>query len=549
MPASTVPPPAAVADPAGDRSLRRVWACAAAAALPALVLAATSVGADWAPVADYGPLEVRVRDVFSTHPPLVGAFSRLGANHPGPAPFYVLAVPYRLLGSHPWALLAGAALVNAACLALAVRIAGRQGRVGAAVLVSALALACTSRLEVDFLRDPWNPHLALAPFLLAVVATWAVATGSRRSLPVAAAAASFCLQAHVGYALLVAVLAGWWVAGVVRHRHQGRAWRRPLVATAVVLGVMWALPVAQHAVGDEGNLGRIVAEAGLEGDEPRLGWRGVHDLLLPHLALTPAWYPWSPADPFELGGRTGGSPPPLALVVVAATAVVAIRRRDRDALVLLALAGSVWVAAAVSIGRLQGVPVQYLFRWVRVCGILLWWATSWPLGRALLAGARRAAAARARQATVVRRGAPMVVGTALAVMALAVAARGTDAPFSPRHDWEVGAGDLATQVREAVDASPGPTGVIQVAWAGPVTFGVPAVIAELERHGAHVLVDSGGGPGWGFTRVPGRVRPDLVVAITTDLRAAPPGGHRVAVVPGVGINGETAIAWVVADPD
>jgi len=529
------------------RRRRQVWACALVAAAPALVLALASVGSDWVPIGDYGPLEVRVRDVFSTHPPILGAFSRLGANHPGPAVFYALAVPYRLLGSEPWALVTGAALLNAAGIALAVRIAGRRGRVGSAALLAGLVLACMWGLDIDVLRDPWNPHLALVPFLVAVVATWAVGVGSRRSLPVAVAATSFCAQAHVGYTLLAAVLAAWWVVALVRERRDLQAWRSALVASAGVLGLMWALPVAQQLVGDEGNLARIVTRAGTEEGEARYGWQGVHDFVLPHLGPTPAWHRWSPADPFELGGRSGLPWPPLGLVAAGAGWVVARRRRDRDALRLLALTASLWVAGAVSISRLNGLPAQYLYRWVRVLGVVLWWAALWPLGRALLATARPRVAALvpgpARPA--VRRGAAGAAAVLLAGTAIVVAARGDVAPFAAWRDRDAGAGVLADEVQEAVDAHPGPADVVQVTWSGPLTWAVPVVIAELERHGTHVLVDPGGGPGWGAARVPGQARPDLTVAMGIEARGRPPGGRQVAVVPDVGPGGEQAIAWLV----
>ncbi|MFP5487294.1 MAG: hypothetical protein ACLGHQ_03180 [Acidimicrobiia bacterium] len=47
---------------------------------------------------DIALIELRIRDVLSAHPPLTGAYSRYGWDHPGPAFFWLAALPYRLLG-------------------------------------------------------------------------------------------------------------------------------------------------------------------------------------------------------------------------------------------------------------------------------------------------------------------------------------------------------------------------------------------------------------------------------------------------------------------
>lgn len=70
---------AAKTDP--SPSVGPVWVVAALAAMPALVSAVVSVGVDFTPASDYAPIEVRVRDALSAHPPLVGAYSRVDRVH------------------------------------------------------------------------------------------------------------------------------------------------------------------------------------------------------------------------------------------------------------------------------------------------------------------------------------------------------------------------------------------------------------------------------------------------------------------------------------
>ena len=106
--------------PVVERSRRAwLWAGLLTATLAAPVLWVTlsrhyTNGSDWASI------EMRTRDVFSAHPPVVGAYSRMGWSHPGPLLFYLLAVPYRLFGQDAQAMQLGAILVNVVVIALIV---------------------------------------------------------------------------------------------------------------------------------------------------------------------------------------------------------------------------------------------------------------------------------------------------------------------------------------------------------------------------------------------------------------------------------------------
>ncbi len=71
-------------------------------------------GEPWYPTSDQAVIELRTRDVPGQIP-TSGVYSRYGFHHPGPALFWTLAGPYRLLG--PRGLVAGAMAVNAAAVA------------------------------------------------------------------------------------------------------------------------------------------------------------------------------------------------------------------------------------------------------------------------------------------------------------------------------------------------------------------------------------------------------------------------------------------------
>ena len=132
----------------------------------------------------------------------------------------MLAVPYRLLGSSPSALAAGALLVNGLSLVGIGWIAKRRGGVPLMLCMLLTSLLMVRALGFEFLATPWNPWITVLPYALLVMLTWAMTCGERWALPVAALVATFVVQTHVGYAVLALPLAGfgalWLLVGEFR---------------------------------------------------------------------------------------------------------------------------------------------------------------------------------------------------------------------------------------------------------------------------------------------------------------------------------------------
>ena len=76
-----------------DRGRRRALGILLAIAIvaPPIVAIVAMAGRTWHPVDDFAIIDLRVRDVFTTHPSLTGLFSRPGWDHPGPALFWLIA--------------------------------------------------------------------------------------------------------------------------------------------------------------------------------------------------------------------------------------------------------------------------------------------------------------------------------------------------------------------------------------------------------------------------------------------------------------------------
>ena len=90
---------------------------AAVFAVPFLVALVSIARHAWYPVLDLAMTEFRVRDVGTSHTPLVGLPGRIGrfpdqGSHPGPLSFYAVAPVYRLMGSTAHGLEYGTVLLS-----------------------------------------------------------------------------------------------------------------------------------------------------------------------------------------------------------------------------------------------------------------------------------------------------------------------------------------------------------------------------------------------------------------------------------------------------
>ncbi len=211
-----------------------------------------------------------VRDVFTAHTPLVGAYSR-GFNHPGPTFFYLLAPLSVLAGGATWALSVGAALIQGfGAFALVWLSLRRAGPWFAALMASALGLGYVAFDFGGQFRDAWNPFGAYPWFLVFLVLAWGFAIGNRYDVVGLAATGTFVVQCHIGYLPLVATVVVWaLVVGVWSDRRSAKerdddsvqptaarpSWRRVSLLTAGVLVVLWAAPVVEQLRhGADGNL-------------------------------------------------------------------------------------------------------------------------------------------------------------------------------------------------------------------------------------------------------------------------------------------------------
>jgi hypothetical protein len=348
----------------------------AAVALVLIPVVGAWVGAlhrSWTPIGDNAFFQIRARDVFSRHPPLLGTWTSASLtaktqfNNPGPLLFDLLAVPATLFAGGG-GLAAGVALLNGlAVIGIAV-FAYRRG--GYLVATAAMAVAASMVLTMgsQVLFDATQPSSLLLPFLFLCVLVWSVACGDLAAIPWAIGVASLILQSYLTYGYLIALLLLWAALGLgltlrTTRARQREAWpelrRRTTLSVAVagvVLIVCWIQPLVEQLTGPRpGNLSRLARELASPSQKP-IGFRSGIRVLAGVISLPPWWF--RPSFAHYLS--PGASPPSLGAAVTSLFILAGLlvfcfffarRHHDQTSERALATATVALVAGFVTAGR------------------------------------------------------------------------------------------------------------------------------------------------------------------------------------------------------
>lgn len=351
---------------------RTVWA-GCAALIAALVLPVVWVLAtrDDHNIGDIALIELRVRDVFSAHPPVTGAYSRYGWSHPGPVLFYLLAVPYRVFGNDATGLRVATLILNVAALGALFWLARRRGLAPLVAVATATTLLIWG-LQADALSYGWNVTVTLVPFLLTAVACWSVLCGDDVALVVAAVAAVFVFQSHVGAGVVIAPLVLVTAGFVVWRRRRPVLGRGSLIAGGGLLALA-LVPIAFDTFRDpQGNLATLLKWS-LDNDEPKVG---VLDGLRMIGRTSSLSFPGSPELPgrffLQLDTVSVGFLPGAALVLLALATIVARRRGWADEAALCGVVVVLWVSGAVAASTITEPLGWWLVEWLQPLGWLTW---------------------------------------------------------------------------------------------------------------------------------------------------------------------------------
>lgn len=361
---------------------------------PAVASGLSALHLDWHPSGDWALLAMRIEDVGHATP-LLGPYSRFGWNHPGPLLYWVLAIPYHLLGWSARSMLAATAFLNAAAVGGTVALAWRRGRLPLAALTTVALCLLMHTMGPEVLRDPWNPYITLLPLALFVMVCWSAAEGDRWCWPLAIAIGSFIVQSHIGYAVIIAGVAGASLLLAVRTRGSipllppdRRARRWFVASTSLVTAVCW-LPVLIDQFLSTGNLSAIATYFLTSDDRPA----GIHDAITQAAGNLPlrdaAWLGALPVVGAD-GAVEGGAPAALLLpiAVYIGALLASLRTGARSAMRLQLLCGVAVASGVIATSRITGPMFGYLIRWWWVLACLWWLSIVWSLISSALAWSR-----------------------------------------------------------------------------------------------------------------------------------------------------------------
>jgi hypothetical protein len=372
------PAPGSDAPPRPTDARWLLWGVVIISVVPLLISAARVLAADrFALHDDDALIELRVRDV-GDHTPLVGSYQRYGWNQPGPALFYLLAVPYRLLGAQFSGLQVGGLLIAASSIAGIAFIAWRRGGAGLLLWSSVLVAILVSAVP-GHLVDPWEPRVLMLVSALLFFLTFDSVAGSDWPAPVAAAVASLLAQAYAVVAPVAIVLAAIAVGSVAIRARRGprtKGQTRSLAVTAAAVVVLWLPPIIDAIINRPSNLQR--AWDFFREPNQVLGVADAYRVVALQFGIPAPWMHGSvPLETFVAEVDLGASPlVPIALLALIGVCVGAARRRSRDR-ALAWLAAITVVASVLALSRLVGPVFVWIPESTFVVGMVTWLAVGW----------------------------------------------------------------------------------------------------------------------------------------------------------------------------
>ena len=359
------------------------------AVTPIIVAVIAMLSGDaWFPAGDMAQAELHMRGFWS-NPPLVGAAGRivsdsgLQGSHPGPGLWVAMLPVYLLGGRSSHALLAAAASVHIVSVIIAVRLAVHRGGRLLAMLTALAALLVIRASGSDFMIEPWNPWLAILPFMIFIFLVGEVVApiGSARQKQVALVGAivvgSYCIQCHAGYAVLVVGALAAAVVVWIRDEYRSQdltgqqAWsrvRQGLIFGLTALLVVWLPVVIDQLRRKPGNVS-ILLEHFVSPSEPAMGVTQAAKIIATQFNLFGLWLSGPGADaPAEGWARYIGC---LLMVSLWFWATWKVRKADQSAMFRwqMMMAGFV-LLGSFSILRIFGPYYEYTVRWFWILSVV-----------------------------------------------------------------------------------------------------------------------------------------------------------------------------------
>jgi hypothetical protein len=466
-------------------------------AVPLVVALISLLRPRWYPLLDMAWTEMRLRDVWSSHPPLLGLATRIGpaahpGSHPGPLSFYVLWPFYELFGASAWAMEVASVAVHLLAIGALLWIANRRGGLGLVIGLGAVLAILLRGFGVSLLTQAWNPYLPVLVWLVFLLAVWSVFCNDIALLPVAVVAGSFCAQAEVAYLGLTVGLGGTAfaiaVARTLSRRRDRSALRRStawLLAASVIAGLVWLPPVIEQLTNDRGNLSLLFDYFRHPPESPVGLGEGLR-VMLGH--LNPVELVTGSLDPTTTGHylSVGSTAPGIVFLIAWCLAgVVAWRLKHRPLIWLHALIALTLLLGVFSISHIFGLLWFYLVLWGWGINALMLLGVGWTVAIAASRWLHDGARQRAQLVGVAALTAAIIGFTAM----LAIDATRVENP-TPRLARSLGAvvNPTVTALERLPGHDAGRAGRYLVTFSDPAALGSQGfgLMNELERNGFEV---------------------------------------------------------------
>jgi len=237
-------------------------------------------------------------------------------------------------------------------------------------LTGLVSLCIVRSSGTDFMIEPWNPWLAVLPFMVFVFLIAEVVAPVPRSSPkrrgtvfiIAMAVGSYCVQCHAGYVLIVFVaLLG---AFSVLAYDVGR--KRLILQTAgisLLVGlVIWSPPILDQLRRTPGNFS-LLWQHFASPSEPTISFGSAARVIATQMNILGPWLTGPGAHaPSENWARYPGFMAFAALVLY--VGLMARRRRLSGLLRMQMMFCGLLIVAAVSVLRIFGPYFEYTVRWM-----------------------------------------------------------------------------------------------------------------------------------------------------------------------------------------
>ncbi len=365
-----------------SRELNTIGVVTTVVSVPLLIAVVTLISRDrWFPAGDMAQAELHMRGFFS-HPPLVGAAGRIvgdagtQGSHPGPA-LWVAMLPMYLLGARSSdALMVAVVSVHIVAILAATLLAYRRGGRVLTALTGLVSLCIVRSSGTDFMIEPWNPWLAVLPFMVFVLLIAEAVAPVPHSSPkrratvfiLAVAVGSYCVQCHAGYVpLVLAALCG--AFGVLIYDVH----RKRLIVQTAGISLLVGLAIWSPAILDQwrrtpGNLS-VLWQHFASPSEPTIAFGSAVRVIATQMNILGPWLtgPGSHA-PSETWARYPGF---IAFVVLILFVALLARRRGLSGILRMQMMfSSFLIVAIVSVLRIFGPYFEYTIRWFWILSAL-----------------------------------------------------------------------------------------------------------------------------------------------------------------------------------